>query len=337
MKIDWQHRNLCVWPDGIWHTHVAMATGVPGFCCGWRYGCAPPFLCVEHPTLSWKHEISWDRVPPSWQNSLQPPWTDPHPATPPAETWVHHQHASRKWHHRRRLNTASTLLYSWKGWTWELLFLHWVFIQMWITFKSLWRFVKAELIVNKIRFYLSFDSIKASSVTHTSTWWSRDAVLVIHALSSAAGFLSKRPIHSFPTLDRRIFLPTIIASVRLSSSVFRHIFHVLLREASVCEALSQQTSRKWKFHYHCFSNQTQTIETEMVVITDNKQADFTFLKWNEASFANVPWTHLHNKRLRLWIGEPSLSVTIYKRYRWIMACTHVNLNEGSCLEALPVA
>lgn len=60
---------------------------------------------------------------------------------------------------------------------------------------------KLSWFLNQIRFYLSFDSVEDSSVTHTSTWWSRDAVLVIYALSSVAGFLRKRPVHSFPALD----------------------------------------------------------------------------------------------------------------------------------------
>lgn len=48
-----------------------------------------------------------------------------------------------------------------------------------------------------------------------------------------------------------------------------------------------------------FSNQTQTIEKEMVAITDHKQTDFTCLESNEASFANVKLTPFHNKSMRL--------------------------------------
>lgn len=52
-----------------------------------------------------------------------------------------------------------------------------------------------------------------------------------------------------------------------------------------------------KFIITVFSNQTQRIETEMMVIRDNKQTDFTCLESNEASSANVTLTHLHNKSI----------------------------------------
>lgn len=116
----------------------------------------------------------------------------------------------------------------------------------------------------------------------------------------------------------KMFLPTIIASLRLSSSVFRHVFH------SCCQRL-RSVKQKVEISLSLFFQSNADNWNRNVVITDNKQTNFTCLKSNEASFANVTLTHLHNKSMRLWIRVPNLSVTIYKRYSWIMACTHVNL------------
>lgn len=203
-------------------------------------------------------------VPPSCQNN---PLASVD-RSPQAETWAHRQHASRKWHHRRRLNT-------------ELLLLRWVFIQMRITFEN----VKAKLIFNQL----------GSTHVHLTEQRRRPRYLLVIFWSRLPQKAS--PCVHFPHSMARISLPTVVASLRLSSSASRHVFHVPLRDASVWEAPSRRWGRVEMSLSLFFSNQTQRIETEMMVIRDQKQTDFTCLESNEASSANVTLTHLHNKSI----------------------------------------
>lgn len=178
----------------------------------------------------------------------------------------------------------------------------------WSRFKTLWLFVKAKLNLNETR--------PNSTNLHTSTWWSRDAVLVIHTLSSAA--VSQKVSCSFISYNWWLrFLLHPSASAHHSSDA----------SFPPCSASLSQSWRKQKVEISLsLFSQTNTIEREMAGIIDNAQTDFTCLEWNAALFANVTWTHLHNKSTRCSVSgsvAPNLFVTHCNN--WVIkACTHVN-------------